>query len=82
MSQTDVDRALEECSPRELADKGICPLCRQKANGVQEQYSFQVYAGIMCTECAIHGYRDHCGLSGHSQGDPQDLDETYYEEEY
>ena len=53
---------------------GICPRCRRKSSTVEEQYSYGYYAGIMCRECAIHGFNDHCGLTG-KMGDPQTLDD-------
>ena len=57
-----------------------CRYCnKQKPRAKQERYSFSVYAGKMCDDCAYRKYRDHCGLDG-SQGDPQDLEEPedYY----
>ena len=62
-----------------------CFKCDEKKDTVEEPYSFGVYAGRMCRECAINGYRDHCGLLDGHQGNPADLDEYpdhYYEEEY
>jgi len=56
---------------------GRCPRCNQRKSTIDEQYSFGVYAGVMCRECAIRGYRDACGLLDGQQGDPADLDEPY-----
>ena len=66
---------LQECQ-----DSGKCPRCGQPKNDIDEQYSFGVYAGVMCTECAINGFRDRCG-HGCEQGSPADLDEPYWEED-
>ena len=45
---------------------------------VEVRYSFGVYAGRLCLPCCA-GYRDNCG-EGQPQGDPQDLDEPYWED--
>lgn len=43
---------------------------------MEEQYSFGVYAGTMCHECAYKGFRDHCGLGPEGrQGTPQEYEE-------
>lgn len=60
-----------------------CPKCERPdtdANPIDEQYSFGVYAGVMCRACAIASYRDGCG---HIDSDLTiaDLDEPYWEEE-
>jgi hypothetical protein len=65
----------------EVLASGVCPKCQQKKTDIEEQYSFGVYAGIMCTACAISGFRDACGHTPQGQGDPADLDEPYWEEE-
>lgn len=40
------------------------------------RYSYGVYAGFLCRNCAIDGFRDACGLLDDGrQGDPNDLDE-------
>ena len=58
----------------EVLDSGICPKCEKPKTDIEEQFSFGVYAGVMCRACAIAGFRDACGhLDG--QGDPRDLDE-------
>jgi hypothetical protein len=67
---------------QEAWDSGICPRCNAPKRDIDEQFSFGVYAGVMCTECAIHGYRDACGHRPEGQGDPADLDEPYWEEDY
>ena len=60
---------------REVLESGICPSCHQPSQTIEEQYSFGVYAGIMCRLCAIRGYRDQCGHGPDGQGNPNDLDE-------
>lgn len=59
-----------------------CPKCRElkPSRQIQHRDSYHVYAGYFCEECC-YGYRDRCGLGGH-QGNPSDLDETYYEDDY
>lgn len=59
-----------------------CPKCRElkPSRQIQHRDSYHVYAGYFCEECC-YGYRDRCGLGGR-QGNPSDLDETYYEEDY
>jgi len=62
-----------------------CFKCGKNKDTVEEQYSFGVYAGRMCRECAIKGYRDHCGLLDGEQGNPRELEEmgeVYWEEDY
>lgn len=60
--------------------KGVIPCSRCGTfHKVDVRYSFSVYAGIFCEECAINGFRDSCGI-GQSQGNPADLDEPYEEE--
>jgi hypothetical protein len=63
--------------------KLYCGRCQLKKPTVEEQYSFGVYAGRLCRECAIAGYRDACGHLDGQQGSVSDLDpnEPYYEEE-
>jgi len=41
----------------------------------REQYSYGVYAGRYCDECASRRFRDNCGHRPEGQGNPQDLDE-------
>lgn len=62
---------------REVLESGECPRCHKLRPDVDERYSFGVYAGVMCTDCAKSGYRDQCGLGDEGQGDPADLDEEY-----
>lgn len=64
----------------DVLESGVCPRCEHKRDDIEQQYSFGVYAGVMCKQCAIDGFRDQCGHGG-QQGDPSDLDEPYYEEE-
>lgn len=61
----------------EVLDRGICPRCNRRRGDIDEQYSFGVYAGVMCTPCAIAGFRDACGHRPEGQGNPADLDEPY-----
>ena len=58
-----------------------CPKCEKVDPDVCERYSFGVYAGRMCEDCAYNGYRDHCGLEG-AQGSQADLDEPIEPEPY
>ena len=57
----------------------LCPRCDQQVpNGqVQSRYSYTVYAGKMCDECAFNKYRDHC-----EGGCAADLDEALEPEDY
>ncbi len=57
-----------------------CKSC-QSVEPCDEQYSFGVYAGILCENCARTKFRDQCGLGPEGQGSQNDLDEPYYEEE-
>jgi predicted amidophosphoribosyltransferase len=45
----------------EVLASGRCPKCDKKSKTIDQQYSFGVYAGVMCRECAISGFRDGCG---------------------
>jgi hypothetical protein len=47
---------------------GKCPRCLEKRNDVDERYSFNVYAGVMCVDCAIKGYKDGCGEGNKPMG--------------
>jgi hypothetical protein len=75
---------IEDASNEEydLHSKEYCSHCGFKKPTVEEQYSFGVYAGRLCRECAISGYRDACGLLDGNQGDPNDLDEPLDEDDY
>ncbi len=64
----------------EALQTGICPSCDQPKDTIDEQYSYGVYAGVMCTECAIRKYKDGCGHVDGQQGSPADLDEPYWED--
>jgi hypothetical protein len=66
---------------REVLESGVCPRCQQKKDDIDEQYSYGVYAGVMCTDCAIRGFNDACGHRPEGQGDPNELDEPYWEED-
>jgi hypothetical protein len=60
---------------RDVLASGICPSCDTPAAwAIEEQYSYGVYAGVMCRDCAMR-YRDQCGHGPTGQGDPADLDE-------
>ena len=61
-------------------DTQECSYCHEQKPDIEERYSFTVYAGKMCDDCAYSRYRDHCGLDG-AQGDPNDLDEPLEPEE-
>jgi hypothetical protein len=69
----------EACRKMTTSECGYCH--EQKPNAKQERYSYSVYAGKMCDECAYSRYRDHCGLEG-EQGNPADLDEDLEPEDY
>ena len=56
----------------------ICRHCGKDDEDVQERYSYGIYAGIYCDECAYDTYRDHCGLTSDGQGKVEDLDEFAY----
>lgn len=45
--------------------QGICQRCEAQKPDVEVHYSYGVIAGVLCRDCAISGYRDHCGLTGH-----------------
>ena len=55
-----------------------CSNCHKEKSSVEERYSFDVYAGVLCRECCLR-YRDHCGID-QEQGRASDLDEPYYED--
>ena len=63
----------------DVLESGICPSCDERKADIDEQYSFGVYAGVMCTACACRKFSDQCG-HGMPQGNPADLDEPYYED--
>ena len=65
----------------EVLERGICPRCDRRSSTIDEQYSYGVYAGVMCKACAIAGFNDACGHRPEGQGNPADLDEPYDEEE-
>lgn len=65
---------------------GICPRCNTDTGGeIDEQYSYGVYAGVMCTDCAIRGFSDQCGHRPQGQGTPREYTELtgerYWEED-
>jgi len=59
---------------------GWCPSCNSAKDDVDEQYSFGAYAGIMCTACAVRGFRDGCGHLDGRQGNASELDEPLDED--
>lgn len=65
---------------RDLARLSGCPSCDRVKPDIDEQYSFGIYAGVMCTDCARKGFRDQCGHSPEGQGNPADLDEPLEED--
>lgn len=46
------------------------------------QYSFGVYAGRMCDQCASEKYRDKCGHRPEGQGTQAEIDEPIEPEPY
>lgn len=66
-----IDNIIEENDTQE------CPRCKKQVpyGEVQERHSAQVYAGKFCEDCAISGYRDHCGIDGTPQLSASELDE-------
>ncbi len=64
----------------ECLESGICPKCEQPKDTIDQQYSYGVYAGVMCRDCAIKSFRDSCGHRPEGQGDYRELDEPYWEE--
>ena len=86
MDRQEQKRAAEAYARFEAAENrwdvlasGWCPKCSSAQDSVDEQYSFGVYAGIMCTACAIRGFRDGCGHLDGRQGNTVDLDEPLEE---
>jgi hypothetical protein len=61
--------------PDNVPASGLCPRCRKKAI-VHAQYSYGVYVGIMCRQCAVTGYRDQCGFRPEGQGSPAEYEEV------
>jgi hypothetical protein len=59
----------------EVLASGICPKCERRSGTIDEQYSYGVYAGVMCRPCAISSYSDACGHRWEGQGRAEDLDE-------
>ena len=64
----------------EAVESGVCPSCETPQPGIAEQYSYGVYAGVMCEACAIRRFNDACGHRPEGQGDWRELDEPYWEE--
>lgn len=64
----------------EIQYRLFCSRCQLKKPDVEEQYSYGVYAGRYCRDCAIHGFRDACGQLDGQQGDPNELDEPLEED--
>ena len=66
---------------REVLESGVCPRCNKEKDSIDEQYSYGVYAGVMCRDCAIEGFNDACGHRPEGQGRIEELDEPYWEED-
>lgn len=58
----------------------FCNRCGFQKPDVEVRYSYGVYAGRFCVECAVAGYRDGCGLIDGKQGSASDLDEPLDED--
>ena len=56
-----------------------CSRCGQEKPDIEKRYSFNLYAGRICTKCCA-GFRDNCGI-GQPQGNQADLDEPIDEDE-
>ena len=81
-SERIIDMTLPYDYLMEVQEEGICPQCSKPSKSIDFQFSFGVYAGVMCTNCAISGYRDSCGHK-RRPGSPRELEalgETYWEE--
>ena len=81
-SESIIDMMLPYDYLMEVQEEGICPQCSKPSKSIDFQFSFGVYAGVMCTNCAISGYRDSCGHK-RRPGSPRELEElgeTYWEE--
>ena len=73
------DEALERNDKEVL--HAICSRCgKYDPDDVEERYSYGVYAGRLCAQCAWEGFRDHCGLGPEGQGTPGDLDDPLDED--
>ena len=51
-----------------MCDKETCTRCGEPKEDVERQFSFGIYAGLMCRQCAYDAYRDHCGYVKDAQG--------------
>jgi hypothetical protein len=61
-----------------LADRvqqGVCGSCHKKDKTVDIQYSYGVYAGVLCEPCARRIYRDRCGFRSEGQGTRTEYEE-------
>ena len=61
--------------------KTECPRCYKYKSDVEKRYSFTIYAGKMCEDCAISGFTDQCGI-GRRQGTQAEIDETIEPADY
>lgn len=52
-----------------------CSHCGSESDTVEEQYSYGVYAGVLCEPCARTMYRDQCGHGRHGQGTREEYEE-------
>jgi hypothetical protein len=46
----------------------VCPRCHKEKEDVEDRYSYGIYAGRYCSECAYKVFRDHCGLVKDDRG--------------
>ena len=46
---------------REILESGICPICKRLKTDINQQVSNKCGVGIMCTDCAVKLFSDHCG---------------------
>ena len=58
-----------------LGKYDYCRSCQYLDDSVTGRYSFGIYAGILCDDCAKSKYRDQCGLGEDGQGSQAELEE-------
>ena len=63
-----------ECREEERERTQTCGGCSEVKDDVEERYSFGIYAGRFCVECARSHYKDGCGVDG-PQGRVEELHE-------
>jgi hypothetical protein len=64
----------------ELRFRSHCSRCGFDKPSVSIKYSYGIYAGRYCDECAIAGFNDGCGLVDGQQGNPYELGECVDED--